>query len=258
MALRLSPPSWTCKGVDTNAKSIFWLHIDGAAQGRGMKRAFLIVILMLVLVAVLRDSGGGRPARASVQTLDRPVLVSASTGKVEVIEFFHFGCRHCRTLEPALAAWRARQGSQIIFRRVPVVPAPQLIGHAKLFHALVALREEVLIPAVFAEIHTSGNHLLTREEQVSFVAARGVDSARFVEALDSRSTLAALQADRRLWEACGVKAVPMLVVQGKYSPEPGGDPAEIVKTLDRLVDQSRRDDTHDIPVSVAQPPHTSG
>lgn len=223
-----------------------------------MKRTFLAVILMLVLVVVLRDGGGGRPARASVQTLDHPVPVSAPTGKVEVIEFFHFGCRHCRTLEPALAAWRARKGNQITFRRVPVVPAPQLIGHAKLFHALVALHEEVLIPVVFDEIHVNGNHLLTREEQVSFVAARGVDSARFVKALDSRSTLLALQADRRLWESCGVKAVPMLVVQGKYSPEPDGGPAEIVEALDRLVDQSRRDDAHNIPVSCAQPLRTSG
>ncbi|MEN9380050.1 MAG: hypothetical protein RJB15_1743, partial [Pseudomonadota bacterium] len=41
-------------------------------------------------------------------------------GKVEVIEFFWYGCPHCYDFEPELSAWVKRQPKDVVFRRVPV------------------------------------------------------------------------------------------------------------------------------------------
>ncbi|MGE5668772.1 MAG: thiol:disulfide interchange protein DsbA/DsbL, partial [Betaproteobacteria bacterium] len=41
--------------------------------------------------------------------------------KIEVIEFFSYGCPHCAALEPYLDAWRAKLPADVTFRRVPVL-----------------------------------------------------------------------------------------------------------------------------------------
>lgn len=197
-----------------------------------MKKGWVRAALIAALFVVIQ---GRHEAQAGIRTLDTPVPVSVPAGKTEVVEFFHFGCRYCRQLEPALAAWRAKQGDRIVFRRVPVAPVPQLLPYAKLYHALIALHQEALIPTAFDAIHVNGNRLLTREHQIAFASAHGVDPQRFAAALDSPATLRALQADRQEWEAYRVRAVPMLVVQGKFVPEPGATPDETVRMLDEVI-----------------------
>ncbi|MBY4672334.1 thiol:disulfide interchange protein DsbA/DsbL [Burkholderia multivorans] len=200
-----------------------------------MKKIIMSVALTAAWVAVRFDGMDVQAAQTGVRTLDTPVSISVPAGKVEVVEFFHFGCRYCRLLEPALATWRARQGDKIVFRRVPVAPVPQLLPYAKLYHALVALRQEALIPAVFDVIHEGGNRLLTKEQQMAFIFAHGVDPQRFAAALDAPEMQPTLQADGQLWEAYRVHAVPMLVVQGKFVPEPGATPDETVRILDGII-----------------------
>ncbi|MBN3794119.1 thiol:disulfide interchange protein DsbA/DsbL [Burkholderia sp. Ac-20392] len=199
-----------------------------------MKKGWVRTALIAALFVVIQ---GRHEAQAGIRTLDTPVPVSVPAGKIEVAEFFHFGCRYCRQLEPALATWRKKQGDRIVFRRVPVAPVPQLLPYAKLYHALIALRQEALIPTVFDSIHMNGNRLLTKEQQMTFASTHGVDPQRLAAALDSPATQRALQADRHDWETYRVRAVPMLAVQGKFVPEPGGTPDEVVRMLNEITDR---------------------
>ncbi|WP_161785075.1 thiol:disulfide interchange protein DsbA/DsbL [Burkholderia pyrrocinia] len=201
-----------------------------------LEKQFVRAVSIAALVVVFQGGHDAQAAPGGIRILDTPATVSVPAGKVEVVEFFHFGCRYCRQLDPVLAAWRAKQSDKVVFRRVPVAPVPQLLPYAKLYHALVALHQEALVPAVFDVIHGGGNRLLTKEQQMAFVSAHGVDLQRFAAALDAPATQRALNADRQLWEAYRVHAVPMLVVQGKYSPETGARPAEIIEALDRIID----------------------
>ena len=94
----------------------------------------------------------GRPARRR------------AAGKVEVIEFFWYGCPHCNEFEPYLEAWAKKQGPDVVFKRVPVAFRDDFIPHSKMYHALDALGvAEKLTPAVFNEIHV--------EEELSADAA---------------------------------------------------------------------------------------
>jgi protein dithiol oxidoreductase (disulfide-forming) len=40
--------------------------------------------------------------------------------KIEVIEFFSYGCPHCAHFSPLLNAWVAKLPPDVLFRRVPV------------------------------------------------------------------------------------------------------------------------------------------
>ena len=84
-----------------------------------MKR---LTISFLALAAWLAMSAAG--AAEPVEGKDYARLKNAQpveTGKkIEVIEFFSYGCPHCNDLEPILDAWVAKLPPDVQFRRVPV------------------------------------------------------------------------------------------------------------------------------------------
>ena len=113
-------------------------------------------------------------------------------GKIEVIEFFWYGCPHCNEFEPYLEAWVKKQGPDVVFKRVPVAFRDDFIPHSKMYHALDALGvAEKVTPAVFNEIHVKKNYLLTPQAQADFLATQGVDPKKYMDAYNSFSTQSA-------------------------------------------------------------------
>ena len=52
--------------------------------------------------------------------LTQPLPVE-NPAKVEVAEFFWYGCPHCYTLEPVIEAWIPKLPADAYFRRIPAV-----------------------------------------------------------------------------------------------------------------------------------------
>jgi thiol:disulfide interchange protein DsbA len=168
--------------------------------------------------------------------------VDAAAGKVEVIEFFWYGCPHCNEFEPYLEAWAKKQGPDVVFKRVPVAFRDDFIPHSKLYHALDALGlAEKLTPAVFNEIHVKKNYLLTPQAQADFLATQGVDKKKFMDAYNSFSTQSAVQRDAKLLQDYKIDGVPTLAVQGKYETGPAATNSlpGTIQVLDFLVEQVR-------------------
>ena len=57
--------------------------------------------------------------------------------KVEVIEFFWFGCGHCFSLEQLIDDWKGNADEKVDFFRLPVIWNAQTKTHAKLFLSLI-------------------------------------------------------------------------------------------------------------------------
>jgi thiol:disulfide interchange protein DsbA len=81
----------------------------------------------------------GAAVAAEPFKLLNPAQPVETKGKVEVIEFYWYGCPHCYHLEPKLSAWLAKLPKDVAFRRIPAVWNPRMEAHAKLFHALESL-----------------------------------------------------------------------------------------------------------------------
>lgn len=60
-------------------------------------------------------------------------------GKLEVLEFFAYGCIHCANLEPRLAEWMAKQPADVKVKRVPAAFAVRGIDSAPIFYTLEAM-----------------------------------------------------------------------------------------------------------------------
>lgn len=208
-----------------------------------MKKLLGVLFLSLGLVAGSAWASPSAPvAGTDYLVLNSPQPVDVPAGKIQVIEFFWYGCPHCNEFNPTLEAWLKRQGPDVVFKRVPVAFDDRFVPHSKMFHALDALGlADKLTPAVFNEIHENHDYLLTEQAQADFLSKLGVDPQKYKAAYESFSTSTALKQDTEMLAAYKIDAVPTLAVQGKYetSPAQAKGLAQTTQVLDFLVAQIR-------------------
>ena len=165
-------------------------------------------------------------------------------GKVEVIEFFWYGCPHCYEFEPELKGWIKRQNKDVVFKKVPIAFREELMPHSQLFYALEALgKGDTLNDKVMFAMHRENKRLLNENEIVDWVAAQGVDRNVFLAAYRSFAVLSKARAANQLGNAYRIDGVPTVAVQGKYitSPSIAGSRTKAVNVMDFLVNKVRKD-----------------
>ncbi|RKP49541.1 thiol:disulfide interchange protein DsbA/DsbL [Trinickia fusca] len=204
-------------------------------------RTFLLS-LSLACASVVHASPAAPVSGKDFTVLKTPQPISVPAGKIEVTEFFWYGCPHCNELDPFLEAWIKKQAPDVVFKRVPVAFRDDFVPHSKLYHALDALgRAGDLTPVVFNEIHVNKDYLLTPEAQADFLAKQGVDKKKFLDAYNSFSTQSAIKRDDQMVKDYQIEGVPTLAVQGKYETGPAATNSlpGTLQVLDYLVAQVR-------------------
>ena len=196
--------------------------------------AALALTLALGAAGVELKEGVNYQTLAQAQPTETP-------GKIEVSEFFWYGCPHCFALEPVLAKWLAALPVDVAFRRIPADFGRWTAG-ARLYYALVALGEESRLRGeLFDAIH-NGGLFHTKEADVSeWLAKRGVAPARFSAAYNSPAIADKLKQSQLLTKAHGLDGVPTLVVAGKYwtSSTLAGGHEGVPAVLDALIAKAR-------------------
>lgn len=165
-------------------------------------------------------------------------------GKVEVIEFFWYGCPHCYDFEPELSAWVKRQPKDVVFRRVPVAFRDDFMPHNQLFYALESMgKGDSLNEKVMYAIHKENKHLLTEMEIADWVASQGIDRNTFLATYRSFAVVSKARAAKQLADAYRIDGVPTIVMQGRYvtSPSIAGTKAKALVVMDYLEDKIRKD-----------------
>jgi len=165
-------------------------------------------------------------------------------GKVEVIEFFWYGCPHCYDFEPELSAWVKRQPKDVSFRRVPVAFRDDFLPHSQLFYALEAMgKGDALNEKVMYAMHKENKRLLTEPEIADWVASQGIDRNTFLASYRSFAVVSKARAAKQLAETYRIDGVPTIVMQGKYvtSPSIAGTKAKAIAVMDYLEEKIRKD-----------------
>jgi len=144
--------------------------------------------------------------------------VETPAGKIEVIEFFWYGCPHCYSFESSLNDWIKKQAADVVVRHIPAAFNDSLVPHQRLYYALDALGKEADLRAkVFAAIHVERNPLNKEEIQADFVARNGIDRKKFIDTYNSFTVQSKTRRASQLAEGFGVDGVPMMAVNGKYT-----------------------------------------
>ena len=163
---------------------------------------------------------------------------NVAPGKVEVVEFFWYGCGHCFKLDPAIEAWRGKGKPQYVeFVRVPAMWNDQLRMHARLFYTAEALGKlDALHSTIFREIHVNNNPLNTVEQVTALFKKHGVSADEFQKAFASFSVESKLQRADFLNRRYAIDSVPQVAVNGKYLTDEGkasGEP-ELFQLIQEL------------------------
>ena len=175
--------------------------------------------------------------------LSKPAPVSAPTGKIEVVEFFWYGCPHCNALEPALEAWVRKLPADVVFRRVPVAFGAVHESHQRLFYTLEAMGQLAAVhPKVFAAIHTQRQRLEKEAEQIAFLKGAGVDTSRYAELSKSFSVQTKMRQAKQLTDAYDIDGVPTIGVHGRFhtSGSLAGDNMRALAVAEALIARVRK------------------
>jgi len=162
-----------------------------------------------------------------------------SGDEVEVVEFFWYGCPHCRDFEPIVNKWAAGLPENVKFTQIPVMFGGPADLHAQVYYALEGMGElPRLHEKFFHAMHVERNKLRSRDDVDAFLAANGVDMDKFAEAMNSFAVAAKVNRARALMRRYGVRGVPALVVDGRYRSGSGFNSyEEMTEVADFVVDK---------------------
>lgn len=177
-------------------------------------------------------------------TLPTPQATEAK-GKVEVIEFFHYGCPHCRDFDPLLEQWVKALPADVVFKRVPAIWGnPQLSALARFFYAAEATGDlGKLHTKIFEAFQSDKVPLNTEAGALEWVGRQGVDGKKFADAYKSFGVNSKIQRADQLARAYQVQGVPTLAIDGKFltSASMTGSHANTLKMADQLIARARKE-----------------
>jgi len=160
--------------------------------------------------------------------------------KIEVIEFFSYGCPHCADLEPILQNWMKTMPSDVQLRRVPVMFQERWIPLAKIYYTLDALGEEKrLSPEVFSALHSKGLSLWQDKTFFDWAASQGLDRKKVEDMYNSFAIEGKVNRARAAAGTFQIQSVPTFIVDGKFTTYKVASHQAIPPTLDALIAKAR-------------------
>lgn len=167
-----------------------------------------------------------------------------SSGKIEVLEFFHYGCPHCRNFYPLIQEWKKSLPDDVRFSAVPAIwGREQLRALARLYYAAEGMGVlEKVEPAVFVAIQDEKKPLFTEAEVRAWIGSTGVKADEFMDIYSSFAVQGQVQRADQLARTYRVQGVPTVAVGGRYltSASLSGSHANTLKVVDQLVERIRK------------------
>jgi thiol:disulfide interchange protein DsbA len=142
--------------------------------------------------------------------------------RVEVIEFFWYGCPHCYQLQGPLEAWLKQKPEDVDFKRIPAIFRDSWAAHARVFYALESLGElGRLHQAVFRALHVDRENPGNAETSAEWAARNGIDRTRWLAAYNSPEVDRKVEQARVATRTYAIQGTPSLVVDGRYVTSSG-------------------------------------
>ncbi|MCC8995776.1 MAG: thiol:disulfide interchange protein DsbA/DsbL [Nitrosomonas sp.] len=164
--------------------------------------------------------------------------------KIEVLEFFWYGCPHCDSLHPHVKAWAKTIPADVDFRYVPAIFRPNWTMGAKVFYTIEAMG---LLDSLHDKIYqaTHREKIDLNDEAVLFgwIEKQGIDRKKFEDTFRSFSVQNQVAKSTQMSRQYQLTGVPALVVNGKYLTSAGMSPTpdETIKTLNALIEKARKE-----------------
>jgi len=190
----------------------------------------LVIALSLAPLA-LAWRGAFAQSTGNVTELNPP-LPTESDGKIEVLEFFWYGCIHCYNLEPRLETWLKTKPADVAFRRVPAVLSERWGHDAAVFYAFEALGVlDKLHRPFFDAIHRERLRTDNMPALNAWLEKNGVEPKKFDATVRSFGVQSKVKRAIRLTSDYKVDGTPAMAVHGRYTISAGDTMLDTVNQL---------------------------
>jgi thiol:disulfide interchange protein DsbA len=150
-----------------------------------------------------------------------PPQPTDSGKRVEVLEFFWYGCPHCSALQPPLRVWLRQKPADVDFKRVPAVFDNSWVPLTWTYYALDAMGVvDKLHYDVFTAIHEQKLRLSDTAVLFDWVAKHGVDRQKFIDTYNSFGVKNRGARSIEMTRNYDIPGTPALTVDGKYLVAP--------------------------------------
>jgi thiol:disulfide interchange protein DsbA len=187
-----------------------------------MKKArwFTSIALALILGACSAFAMAQAVAGRDYRMLGSP-QPAAGGSRIEVLEFFWYGCPHCNNLQAPLGAWLKRKPADVDFKRAPAIFQDSWVPLTKAYFAIEAMGlVDRLHHDVFSAIHEKKIRLQEPKVLFDWVASQGVDRQKFMDTYNSFAVQSRTQRAREITANYDIPGTPAVVVDGKYLTAP--------------------------------------
>lgn len=181
------------------------------------KAASMIAIAALSFTAIASDKSDSvsplkfvEDKHYAIHKNPRPELENT------VVEWFWYGCPHCRRLEPLAQEWKTnKKPEHITFKTIPAAFNQVWANHAALYYTLDSLGlEKENRTEVFNLFATQ----LTSEQMMAWLESKGANQDSIAEAMNNPEYIERIKSDMSLSDHYNdvISGVPFILVHGKY------------------------------------------
>jgi thiol:disulfide interchange protein DsbA len=168
--------------------------------------------------------------------------IRVSEDKIEVTEFFWYGCGHCYNFEPQLSQWKKGLDDDVVVVGSPAMWNGLMEVHAKAFYAAETLGvlDKVHMP-LFQALNVDRKRLASEREIADLFAAHGVDRDEFSQAFNSFGVGSQVRQANARARAARIAGTPEMMVAGKYriSTRKAGGQAQMLELASYLIEKER-------------------
>ena len=158
------------------------------------------------------------------------------------MEFFWFGCGHCYTFEPLLAAWKKTLADDVVFKGSPAIWNSTMEIHAKVFYTAEVLGiSERINPVVFRAINQDRRPLTAESDIATLFESIGVLKSDFFDAFNSFGVGSQVRQASSRARSAKITGTPEILINGKYriTTRKAGNQTNMLKIADYLIDKER-------------------
>ena len=203
-----------------------------------MRRRIILASIQWPLLAL----AGAAPAQEIVrvrQNIEYRLIEPQPTesgDRIEVIDFFWYGCPYCNQLQPFLEEWIKRKPADVAIRRIPVILKDSWAAHARIFYALDLLNElERLHQRVYHSYHVEELSMSKPEVMEQWAVKNGIDRRKWLDAYFSPEVDGKMARAARATKVYTIEGTPAIVVDGRYLTS--GSMAPSIKGMMPVVDE---------------------
>jgi protein dithiol oxidoreductase (disulfide-forming) len=203
---------------------------------------------MRKLISVFAAAMLGLPLMAAGQqpfsyTELKPPVPVESKGKIEIVEFFWYGCPHCYNLQSHIETWLKKLPPDVEYRRIPAVFNERWAHDAAIFYTLEAMGLlEKLHRPLFDAIHKDRLRTDNQAALGEWLQKQGVDAKKFTDTMKSFGVQSKTRRAIQQTVDYKIDGTPAMAVQGRYtvSADQGRTQQGMLQAVDSLVEMARK------------------